>query len=63
MALSGGTPVGDVSPLAGLTGLQSLYLHGTQVRDVSPLAKLTAWLDLPGTLTALQMNAPPKNSE
>ena len=32
--------VSDVSPLAGLTALQSLYLDGTQVSDVSPLAHI-----------------------
>jgi len=33
--------ISDVSSLAGLTALQSLYLMNTQVRDVSPLAGLT----------------------
>lgn len=34
-------PISDVSPLAGLTGLQSLGLSGTKVSDLSPLAGLT----------------------
>jgi len=33
--------VSDVTPLAGLTGLQTLDLRGTQVSDVTPLAGLT----------------------
>jgi Leucine-rich repeat (LRR) protein len=41
----------DVTPLAGLTALQSLGLGGTQVTDATPLAGLTALeeLDLTGT--------------
>ncbi len=34
--------VSDVTPLAGLTSLESLMLVGTQVSDVSPLAGLTS---------------------
>jgi hypothetical protein len=34
--------VGDVTPLAGLTSLQTLYLSHTQVGDVTPLAGLTS---------------------
>ena len=36
-----GTKLDDLSPLAGLTELQELYLGDTQVRDLSPLAGLT----------------------
>ena len=36
-----GTPIRDVSPLAGLTSLQYLLLDSTGVSDVSPLAGLT----------------------
>ena len=36
------TSVGDLSPLANLTALQSLNLSGSQVSDLSPLAGLTA---------------------
>ena len=36
------TQVGDVTPLAGLTSLQSLNLMNTQVGDVTPLAGLTS---------------------
>ncbi|MBI3960399.1 MAG: leucine-rich repeat domain-containing protein [Chloroflexi bacterium] len=36
------TQVGDVTPLAGLTSLQSLDLRNTQVGDVTPLAGLTS---------------------
>ncbi|HEX4609648.1 MAG TPA: leucine-rich repeat domain-containing protein, partial [Urbifossiella sp.] len=41
----------DVSPLAGLTGLQTLNLGGTRVTDMSPLAGLTGLqtLDLSST--------------
>jgi hypothetical protein len=35
-----GTPVADLSPLAGLTNLQSLNLAYTSVVDLSPLARL-----------------------
>ncbi|RVU21604.1 leucine-rich repeat domain-containing protein [Methylobacterium oryzihabitans] len=35
------TQVSDLSVLAGLTSLQSLYLMNTQVSDLSPLAGLT----------------------
>ncbi len=35
------TELTDVSPLAGLTGLQTLWLHNTQVSDLSPLAGLS----------------------
>ena len=34
------TNISDLSPLAGLTGLQSLYLSRTEVSDLSPLAGL-----------------------
>ncbi len=34
------TPVSDLGPLAGLTGLQSLNLFNTPVRDLGPLAGL-----------------------
>ena len=46
---SGG--VSDVSALATLTNLETLYLGGTDVSDVSALAALTnlEWLDLYGT--------------
>jgi hypothetical protein len=33
--------VSDVTPLAGLTSLERLYLYGTQVSDVTSLARLT----------------------
>ena len=35
-----GTPVTDLSPLAGLKNLDLLYLRNTQVSDLSPLAEL-----------------------
>ena len=35
-----GTPVSDLSPLAGLSGLTSLDLRDTSVSDLSPLAGL-----------------------
>src|SRR5687768_1833185 len=37
-----GTSVSDLSPLAGLTSLQSLDCFGTSVSDLSPLAGLTS---------------------
>ncbi|MBC7818946.1 MAG: NACHT domain-containing protein, partial [Planctomycetaceae bacterium] len=45
------TAIRDVSPLAGLTSLQWLYLDSTRVSDVSPLASLTSlrWLSLTST--------------
>ncbi len=43
--------VSDLSPLATLTNLQSLYLFGTRISDLSPLATLAKLqsLDLSGT--------------
>ncbi len=42
----------DLTPLVGLTKLESLDLSGTRVRDLAPLKGLFAWrsLDLSGTL-------------
>jgi internalin A len=34
--------VPDLSPLAGLTALEELYIYRTPVSDLSPLAGLTA---------------------
>ncbi|HIJ43573.1 MAG TPA: hypothetical protein HPP75_06275, partial [Rhodospirillaceae bacterium] len=46
-----GTVVADAGPLAGLTGLERLYLSGTGVADAGPLAGLTGLrrLDISGT--------------
>ncbi len=43
--------VSDLSPLAGITSLQVLWLEGTQVTDLSPLAGITSLqvLSLAGT--------------
>ena len=40
--VDGSESLRDLSPLAGLTALQTLVLNGTQVSDVTPLAGLTA---------------------
>ena len=32
----------DLTPLAGMTALQTLYLDGTRVSDLTPLAGMTA---------------------
>ena len=34
-------PISDLSPLAGLTNLTSLYLWGNEISDISPLSDLT----------------------
>jgi len=46
-----GTQVSDLSPVAGLTGLDILDLEFTQVSDLSPLSGMTSltWLLLQGT--------------
>ena len=43
--------ISDLSPIAGLTGLKTLYLFGTQVSDLSPIAGFTGLktLGLTGT--------------
>ena len=35
-----GTPISDLSPLAGMPNLRRLVVSGTRVSDLSPLAKL-----------------------
>ena len=43
-----GTPVSDLTPLAGLTSLQELWLCNAQVSDLTPLVGLkdvTIYLD------------------
>jgi Leucine-rich repeat (LRR) protein len=48
------TKVSDLAPLAGLTGLHTLYLSFTKVSDLAPLAGLTGLhtLHLYGTKVA-----------
>lgn len=41
-----GTEVSDLSPLAGLSGLQGLYVDGSSVVDLAPLAELHDLSDL-----------------
>lgn len=40
------SPLSDLSPLAGLSGLQSLHCSGTQVNNLSPLAGLAGLQEL-----------------
>ena len=35
-----GNKISDISPLAGLTRLEALYLEGNPISDTSPLASL-----------------------
>ena len=46
-----GVNLGDLTPVASLTGLHRLSLRGTAVDDLAPLTNLTnlEWLDLRGT--------------
>ena len=53
-----GLSLSDVSPLASLTGLTSLYLSDTAVSDVSPLAGLTGLTTLDLSDTAVRDVSP-----
>jgi len=54
----GQTAVSDLSPLAGLTGLQELSLNQTAVSDASPLAGLTGLQTLSLSQTAVSDPSP-----